>query len=509
MGIMTADAAPAPSPAPAGPRPAAGRNPAVVVVVGMALLAFALQVLRLTRPGGVLSGGSYDTTIYLGSAIRMFHGALPYRDFTLLQPPGLVLVMSPFALLSLALGSRGALIALSLCTPLLAAANVLLLGRLVVHRAWRAALTACALLAIYPAMYEALLDGLLEPLMTFFCLLGAVLIFDGDGFAGRRRIAAGGVSLGFATSILVAGIIPALVMAAVCIRHPRRRLLPLVAGALAGFLVPALPFLALAPGSLVHNILLTQLQRVPGGARTPLAARLQAATFALSPGGAALALAVIAVVAVAVVILGGFLWTRARLVPLEWFAIGATLTLGGAQLAIAQYYMHFPAMLVAFPAILLGLAVARISPRLWPRLVPAVVVVALAAGAVALAFRFEASATVDYGPVVDAVIPANGCSLSSHPQVLVQGDRFVSTVPGCTAMVDPYSAWLVFRDGPGGSLPVFTSALHHTDYLVATPYLNRFLNGQKAPLRGYVNVHFRPHRTGNLTIWVRDGFRVA
>jgi hypothetical protein len=44
---------------------------------------------------------------------------------------------------------------------------------------------------------------------------------------------------------------------------------------------------------------------------------------------------------------------------------------------------------------------------------------------------------------------------------------------------------------------------------VATPYLNRFLNGQKAPLRGYVNVHFRPHRTGNLTIWVRDGFRVA
>ena len=95
---------------------------------------------------------------------------------------------------------------------------------------------------------------------------------------------------------------------------------------------------------------------------------------------------------------------------------------------------------MAFPAILLGLAVARISPRLWPRLVPAVVVVALAAGAVALAFRFEASATVDYGPVVDAVIPANGCSLSSHPQVLVQGDRFVSTVPGCTAMVDPYSA---------------------------------------------------------------------
>jgi len=166
-------------------------------------------------------------------------------------------------------------------------------------------------------------------------------------------------------------------------------------------------------------------------------------------------------------------------------------------------------MLAPFPAILLGLAVARISPRVWPRLVPAVAVAALAAGTVALAVRFEGMSTLDYGPIVDAVIPVNGCALSVHTQVLVQGDRFVSTVPGCTTMVDPYSTWLVFRDGPGGSLPVFTTTLHHTDYLVVTPYLNPFLNGQKEPLRAYVNANFHPHRRGNLTIYVRDGFRVA
>jgi hypothetical protein len=503
----TVGAAPAPSVAPAGPRSLAGRNPAVVAVVGMALLAVALQVLRLTRPGAVLSGGSYDTTIYLGSAIRILHGALPYRDFALLQPPGLVLVLSPFALLSLAMGCRGALIVLSVCTPLLAGANVLLLGRLVAHRGWRAALTACALLAVYPAMYDALLDGLLEPLMCLFCLLGAVLIFDGDGFAGRRRIAAGGLCFGFATSILVAGSVPSLVMAAVCLHHPRRRLLPFGAGALAGFLAPVLPFFVLAPGSVVHDIVLTQLQRVPGTSRTPLATRLAAATVGLPQAPIAIALAAIAVLAL--VIVGGYLWTRSRLVPLEWFAVGAALTLGGAQLAIATYYMHFPAMVVPYPAILLGLAVARISPRVWPRLVPAVAVAALAAGTVALAVRFEGMSTVDYGPIVDAVIPVNGCSLSVHTQVLVQGDRFVSTVPGCTTMVDPYAAWLVFRDGPGGSLPVFTAALHHTDYLVTTPYLNPFLNGQKEPLRTYVNANFHPHRRDGLTIYVRDGFRVA
>jgi hypothetical protein len=485
----------------------AGRNPAAVTVVSMALLALALQVLRLTRPGAFLSGGFYDTTLYLGSAIRLIHGALPYRDFALLQPPGLVLVMSPFALLSLVMGSRGALIALSVCTPLLAGANVLLLGRLVVYRGWRAALTACALLAVYPAMYEALLDGLLEPLMCFFCLLGAVLIFDGDGFAGRRRIAAGGLAFGFATSILVAAVVPALVMAAVCVRHPRCRLLPFAAAALAGFLVPVLPFFALAPGSVVHDIVVTQLQRVPGAMRTNLTTRLEETTFGLPQGTVLIALAAIAVVAV--VIVGGFLWTRSRLVPLEWFAIGTALTLGGAQLAIATYYPHFPAMVVPYPAILLGFAVARISPRRWPRLVPAVVMVALAAGAVALAVTFEGLSNVDYGPIVDAVIPANGCSLSSHTQVLVQSDRFESTVPGCTTMVDPYSTWLVFRNGPGGSLPAFTAALHHTDYLVVTASLQKFLNGQNEPLRGYVNGNFHPHRAGDLTIYVRDGFRLA
>ena len=507
MSSTTVGVAPVTPAAGAGPRLAAGWNPAIVATVAMAVLAVGLQVLRLTRPGALLAGGSYDTTLYLGSAIRLFHGALPYRDFALLQPPGLVLVMSPFALLSLVVGSRGALIALSVCTPLLAGVNVLLLGRLVIHRGWRAALTACALLAVYPAMYEALLDGMLEPLMCFFCLLGAVLIFDGDGFAGRRRIIAGGAAFGFAISVLVAAVLPVLVMGAVCVRHPRRRLLPFVAGALAGCLVPVLPFFALAPGSVVREIVLTQLQRVPGGTRTPMATRLSEATFALPQGTPRIALAAIAVVAV--VILGGFLWTRSRLVPLEWFAIGATLTLGGAQLAIATYYAHFPAMLIPYPAILLGVAVARLSRRGLLRLMPALVVVALAAGAVALAVRFDGLSTVDYGPIVDAVIPVNGCALSPHTQVLVQSDRFELTVPGCTAMVDPYSSWLVSRNAPGGSLPVFAAALDHSDYLVATPYLDQWLSGQKAPLRGYVRADFHPHHTHHLTIYVRDGFRVA
>src|ERR1035441_10820605 len=127
----------------------------------------------------------------------------------MVQPPGLVLLFSPFGLLSLAVGSRVAVMAVTCCTPLLAAANVALVGRLIAHRGWRAALAACGLMTVYPATYAALLDGMLEPLMCFFCLLGAVLVFDRDGLAGRRRLVAGGAALGLGGAGLIAPPLPA------------------------------------------------------------------------------------------------------------------------------------------------------------------------------------------------------------------------------------------------------------------------------------------------------------
>lgn len=79
--------------------------------------------------------------------------------------------------------TRGALIALTTCTPLLAAVNVALVGRLIAYRGWRAALAACGLMAVDPATDTALIDGMLEPPMCLFCLLGAVLVFERDALA--------------------------------------------------------------------------------------------------------------------------------------------------------------------------------------------------------------------------------------------------------------------------------------------------------------------------------------
>jgi hypothetical protein len=166
-------------------------------------------------------------------------------------------------------------------------------------------------------------------------------------------------------------------------------------------------------------------------------------------------------------------------------------------------------MLVPYPALLLGVAVARFRPGRRPWLMPAVAVLALTAAVIALGFRFESLSNVDYGPPVDAVIPAGGCSLAENPQVLVQGDRFQSDVPGCTPLVDPYATWLVYLHSPAGPAPADSLALHHTDYVVLNAPLAHFLGGQLSPLRAYVTQHFRLHRSGPLSIYVRDGFPVV
>jgi len=500
---------PTPQSAPAaGARPwsLARRDPATIVVVVMALVAAGLQALVLTRPNALLAGWS-DISIYLGAAIRFVHGALPYRDFALLQPPGLVLLLSPFGLLSMAVGSRVAVMALTACTPLLAAANVALVGSLIAHRGWRAALVACGLMAVYPATYTALLDSLLEPLMCLFCLLGAVLVFDRDGLAARRRLALGGAAFGFAASILVAAALPVLVVIALCASQLRRRLLPFVGGVAAGFCIPAIPFFAAGPAAFFHDIVVTQLERVPSAGRTPVANRLMDMTFAAYGGrvtGAVVALAVIGGVIVV-----GLAAGRRRLTALDGFAIGGTLTLGAGQFAIAIYRPHFPAMLVPYPALLLGIAAARLSWRWTPRLVAVVGVLAVAGLVAAQANLIETEAIVDVGPWVDAVVPPNGCSIAPETYLVVTSNRFWSSVAGCTALTDPYSTLLVNRDSPEGAVPAYREAISHADYLILNTTLRDWLSGPYEQLYPCVTGHFQLHRSGPLSIYVRNGFPVA
>ena len=253
--------------------------------------------------------------------------------------------------------------------------------------------------------------------------------------------------------------------------------------------------------------MVTQLERVQTGGRTTVTGRLLSMTFA--PDGGRLIEAAVALAGLGVVIAVGLAAARRRLTTLDWFAIGGTLSLGAVQFAIGVYFKHFPAMLVPYPALLLGIAVAGLSSRWAPRLVAAVAALAVTGLVVAHASLIETESTVDVSPWVDAVVPVNGCAISPYTYLLLMSDRFESAVAGCTAFTDPEATHLANQDSPGGAVPAYRAALEHADNLVLNTTLRQWLSGPYAPLYPYVAGHFQPHDSGPLTIYVRDGFPVA
>lgn len=478
------------------------RDPTSASVVGLALLAAGLTALRLSRPAGLLYASSFDTSIYLGSAIRLVHGVLPYRDFVMLQPPGSVLLMTPFALISKVLGSRAALVMVNLCTPLLAFVDVALVGRLVRHRGWRAAAIACGFVAVCPFLYNALLNGMLEPLMVLFCLLGAILLFERDRLSSGRRIALGGLAFGFAGSVLVAAIVPTLVAGALCCRSVRGRLLPFAGGVAAGFLIPALPFFVAAPGAFLRDVVFAQLGRASGAQRTDVMLRLSYMTF----GGKPL-LTILTVGAVVATVVLAFTLVRRGLTALDWYVLATAVAMVALQFAIANYWDHFGVMLLPYTALLVGISAHRLMS--WRRRWGALLLPALAAvlGAIVLATvvqRIESEAGGDYGPAIDAVVPPGGCALSDLYPLLVMSDRFSSNVPACTPMVDAYATRLVYAYEPTGAL-AFDAAISHADYLVLSEPLDKALWGSDfEQIRARVGSEFHPVRSGGLLIYVRN-----
>ena len=167
--------------------PAWPRRPGVIITVA-ALLGLGLRVFQLTRPGYLTGFTQYDDGVYIGNALRLVNGVIPYRDFAMVQPPGSMLLMVPAALGGKVFGSAWALAASRVLTVGADTANVVLAGLLVRHRGPLAAGVASGVYAVYPAALNASQSLFLEPWLNLFCLLGAVLLFDGDHLAGHRGV---------------------------------------------------------------------------------------------------------------------------------------------------------------------------------------------------------------------------------------------------------------------------------------------------------------------------------
>jgi hypothetical protein len=498
------------------------------------LASVAMGYYLLSRPGMLLGLTEYDDGAYFGTAVRLVHGVIPYRDFVVVQPPGLPLLLTPFAELSRAIGTRRALGLARLMMPLVLGAEVALVGYIVRHRGTLPTLVACSVMALFPDAREAAQTVMLEPFVALSCLAGTALVFDRGEFAGPRRIVLGGLAFGFGGAVKLWAIFPVLVVLLLCLSDARRRLAPFAAGVAAGFVVPCLPFFAIDPAAFVRDILLTQLSRHlpdPVTAVTRLTYMTGLDGFSQHPSQSAAAAT--ALVVAAVLLLGIALPGRRR-TPLDWFAVFSCVGVAASLLEPPEFYYHYSAFLAPFLALALSLSFDRLTTLasrrgragnplagVGGRGGRRVARVALAAlvGIVALALAGDETGKIagvsapDYRLAVDAVVPSGPCIVSDYPALLLTTDRFEPDPAGCPQLVDASGTALVLDSGSppqiaGTVTPalvrVWMHAFEAADYLVLTDVAARMPFGYG--IGAYVQSHFYHVPRSGLLIFVRDGW---
>jgi alpha-1,2-mannosyltransferase len=525
----------------AGPAPAPGilGTPVTLVIVAATVLALALRLYQLSRPGFLLSVNEYDDGPYFGSAVRLVvQGAVPYRDFLIVQPPGITLLMTPVALLSKATGTAWGMAVGRILTSIAGAVSVALVGMLVRHRGLLATVIACGITAVYPDAIQADKTVLVESWLVLFCLLGALAVFEGDHVSARtRRLVWGGVAFGFAGAVEPWAIFPVLVIVAVTLRWPRR-LAAYVGGVAAGFLVPVLPFAVPAPYKFYEATIVGQIGPRAGATRTSFWERVQDMTGLADVSRPSHLMDLAAAVAIIAVVFGClglvFLLTWRPPPALDAFAVGSAGLVVVAFLWPSQFHYHFAAFLAPFLAMAIALPVsalvsglAQLSGGAAPGSGRALVqwggacLAGLALLVMAVVqFGWESHNTPHMPLSVTTrarhLIPPGACLLADEVSFAIMTDRLVSDVPGCSLLLDSTGTNYALshgRDPETGAArypavdAVWTYAFDHAQYV----WLSKLNNHRVAwtpALRTYFQAHFTAiMRVSAGTLYRRAGLK--
>ena len=534
--------------APAGGAPArsrlaaAWRDPVTIVITAATVLALGLRIYELSRPGYLLGLTEYDDGSYFGSSVHLVGGILPYRDFVFVQPPGILLLMAPVALVAKVTGTAAGMAIGRVLTMLASAAGVVLVGLLVRHRGALAALIACGVLAVFPAAIAAAHTVLVEPWLVLACLLGALAVFDRDRLtASGRRLAWGGVAFGFAGAIEGWALVPVLVVLAISLPWVRRAL-TFAAGVAGAFLVAVLPFAVLAPGRFYQSLIVAQVGHRAAVLRVPVWGRLKemaGLSHVNLPGQADLLVTqvhlrehstiVFTVVILVLLTVGGLAAeiavTRRPPPPLDGFALATSALIVILFLLPTQFHYHFAAFLAPFLGLAIALPAARLLTPGWERgkdggtgrpaggplaWVATGLAAALLVGFTIFQVRAEGQLKAIIAPTgpgsiaaFGRAIPPGSCVATDEVSLLILADRFVTHVPGCSPMVDGTGTDLALSRGgtPGtgaGRNPAVAAAWRqefaHAQYAWLSAYSHRRIAWSPA-LRAYFDSHFVPVMT--------------
>ncbi len=411
----------------------------------------------------------YDTGVYLAASIHLVSGIMPYRDFVFVQPPGIMLLMSPVALFSRVFGSHDGFVLARVVSAVVTALNAVLLAWLVRHRGRVAMLIAGAGLVLLPV------DGFvssglrLEPFCICFILFGSLVIFSNEHGRGRpstRQLAIGGVLFGFAALIKLWAFFPLLALVICLLLRYRSRALIFVGTAIASFVALSLPFFLSAPRTFLSEVFVEQLFRkadnVTGAAG--IIGRLADMTgfsySSITPTNAEVVIAFVGMFCLVAIAYG----PRFECDAVDLFLLLAAVFTVSGLLVAPEYFSYYGYFAAPFLLGVAGISVGRLGPRFKKilngvnastfirrlaarvaALTGIILVVALVLYSTtfySLAARFGISAKV-IAPIT-RFVPAGSCVLYTEVAFGVFTNRLQTSQPDCPSVVDPGGMWFAW-----------------------------------------------------------------
>lgn len=488
---------------------------AVPAAVGLAICLWQLHL-----PHWWAGSASYDDGVYVGSAIELARGLLPYRDYTFVQPPGITILLAPAAVLCRALGfgTQDVVFLSRLITSVVTALDAALVALTIRHRGAVAMIVGGLAFAFFPGANQADSVALLEPYVDLFCLAGILLLFSNGRVVSGWRVYLAGMSFGLACSFKVWAVLPAGIVLCFAAWVGRDRILRFAAGSVTGIALTYGVFFAAAPRALFRDVFTAQVNRLTAQGLHQLAGRLDSIFGFNQLRLPAWAVVLSAIGFVAVVFMAHAATPPSeRPTVLEQYL--ATFTIIGLVVLVSAspFYGHYPYLLVPGMAILMGSVTARAvrnSARLlatrqggdqvrWGKLA-AVTAMSLTAvlGAFAAVRAYQSFEQSDFAgdnsPNVALVssLPASSCILSDQASIAISANRLSYGERGCPVLLDSEGIQLVQTatagDGPKSSGVLAYEWKHwfeHANYVYLTARFTRI------PWPNWLNNWFHDHFT--------------
>ena len=168
------------------------------MAVALFIFAFAVRIISLLTSGGFDSVQGYDDGVYYSAAAAFNHGLIPYKDFVLVHPPGILIILTPFIWLAHLTSDSFGLTMGRVFFMLIGATSTVLIYKLGRRFNRTAAVIAALIYAVWAPMVRVERTLYLEGIGSLALLLALYLLPKAR--APKIRVVFSGLFLGFAVA---------------------------------------------------------------------------------------------------------------------------------------------------------------------------------------------------------------------------------------------------------------------------------------------------------------------